>query len=273
MAGLWLTASGCAGDSGTVKQEAPPVEVTLRFEARVGDVPFACGQRLKELGTSQADAEPMDLRLYVHDVRLLRNGSEAAPLALTADDAWQSDSVALLDFEDASGRCSGGTQETNREIRGTAPSGDYTGVALRVGVPAAQNHLDLSLAAAPLNLPAMYWSWQGGYKYLKAELATATSSDGYLLHLGAQACGGSPATGVFNCQADNVAEITLMGDLLQPIALDVAQLFADVDLLSRPDMQTDIVPGCMSSPGDPECAPLLATLGLPAGEQKVFSLP
>lgn len=271
--GLLLAATACGESNEPSVSQEDHVSLTLRFEARVGELPFSCGQQLDALGTSGVEAEPMDLRLYVHDVRLLRDGGEPAPFSFEADGVWQSDTVALLDFEDASGRCSEGTEETNTLLRGRAPPGDYTGVVFRIGVPTAQNHLDLSTAAPPLNVPDLYWSWQGGYKYLKAELYTEGHHDGYLLHLGAQGCGGSPASGVFDCVAENLAEITLKGDISAPVTLGVVALFAGVDLAAQPDMQTDLVPGCMSGLGDPECAPLLAAFGLPSGEQKVFSLP
>jgi uncharacterized repeat protein (TIGR04052 family) len=268
--GCW----GCADATSEADAGAGHVELELELEfaARAGDEPFKCGRELSGLGSTEVSAEPLDLRLYVHDVELLRD--DAAPVAfeLVADDTWQSERVALLDFEDASGRCRGGTEETHTALRGRAPPGAYVGVSFRVGVPHALNHLDLSTAESPLDVPGMYWSWQGGYKYLRADVATAEHPDGYVFHLGAAGCAGSPANG-YDCADYNVARITLEGDISEAIVLDVKRLFADVDLASVPDQVSDLVPGCMSSATDPECARLLAALGLPEGEQRVFELP
>lgn len=260
---------GCVESSD--EDSSSRVELELAFSARVGDDPFACGRELRGFGTSAVDAEALDLRLYVHDVQLLREEADPVAFEMVPDGVWQSDRVALLDFEDASGRCSGGTAETHTRLHGVAPPGSYVGVSFRVGVPPEQNHLDLASAAAPLDVPGMYWSWQGGYKYLKAEVATAQHADGYLFHLGSAGCAGSPTSG-YDCADRNVAQITLKGNLEQPVTLDVKQLFAAVDLESVPDRDTDLVPGCMSSATDPECAPMLATLGLPRGEQRVFGV-
>jgi uncharacterized repeat protein (TIGR04052 family) len=266
--------SGCWG-CGDATSEADPdaggVERELAFLARAGDEPFECGRELSGLGSTEVSGEPLDLRLYLHDVELLRADAAPVPFELVADDTWQSERVALLDFEDASGRCRGGTEETHTVLIGRAPPGAYVGLSFRVGVPEALNHLDLSTAEPPLDVPGMYWSWQGGYKYLRADLATAEHPDGYVFHLGAAGCAGSPANG-YGCADYNVAPITLEGDIDRAIVLDVRRLFAEVDLATSPDLVSDLVPGCMSSATDPECARLLAPLGLPEGEQRVFEL-
>jgi uncharacterized repeat protein (TIGR04052 family) len=141
-----------------------------------------------------------------------------------------------------------------------------------IGVPPELDHLDLSTAAAPLDVPGMWWSWQGGYKYLRADLASAENADGFLFHLGAGGCQGAPQPG-YTCAADNLTTVVVMGDISQPIVLDLVPIFAGVDLQQVPDLKDDLVPGCMSSLDDPECEPMLGALGLPSGEQQVFSLP
>lgn len=268
-AGALVLALGCAGQP----SEPRPGAVEIQFVARVGEQPFACSETAKGLGTSSVSAEPLDLRLYVGSLELLREHGEIVPLELTPDDLWQSSQLALLDFEDAKARCQGGSKETNTRVRGRAPGyDDFVGLTFQLGVPPELNHLDLASAAPPLDVPGLWWSWQGGYKYLRADFATAENSDGFLFHLGASGCDGSPQAG-YSCLADNLAKITLMGDVRQPIALDVAELFAGVDLAIQPDQESDLVPGCMSSPLDPECVPMLQTLGLADGTQRVFSLP
>lgn len=266
----WLL-GGCSGGA---EADAPRAAATeLRFVAKAGPALFQCGSRLAGLGTGESPAEPLDLRLYVHDVELLREHAEPQPFELLPDAAWQSERLALLDFEDGSGGCEHGTEAMNTTLRGSAPErADYVGLRFTLGVPPELNHLDLATAKAPLNEPGMWWSWQGGYKYVRAELQTDANRDGYLFHLGAAGCEGSPSSG-FSCEQQRLATVTLQGDIEQPIALDVQALFADVDLQQTPNLKDDLVPGCMSNEADPECPPLLQRLGLPSGEQSVFSLP
>jgi uncharacterized repeat protein (TIGR04052 family) len=269
LAGVLL--GGCSGGHDAASAEAAATE--LHFVAKAGSAPFSCGSKLEGMGSGLAQAEPMDLRIYLHDVALRRETGDAVPFGLLPDAAWQSERLALLDFEDGSGRCEHGTEATNTTLRGSAPQHtDYVGLSFTLGVPPELNHLNLSTAEAPLNEPGMWWSWQGGYKYVRAELQTDANQDGYLFHLGADGCEGSPSAG-YECERQSLATITLLGDIRRPITLDLQALFAGVDLAQTPNLKDDLVPGCMSSPSDPECGPLFERLGLPTGEQTVFSLP
>ena len=266
-----VLASACSADATHDGTDQPAME--LRFDARMGQAAFACGGVLPHVGTSALVAEPLDLRLYVHDVKLLRENGEQVAFELAPDEQWQSTRVALLDFEDGSGRGDRGTEAVNTALRGSAPDHtDYVGLSFTLGVPADLDHLDLATAVAPLDVPGMWWSWQGGYKYLRAELSTPANPDGFLFHLGAANCVGSPANG-YVCEQRNLPRVTLLGDVHGRITLDLAALFAGVDLGQKPDLVSDLVPGCMSHDADPECPPLFATLGLPDGQQEVFSLP
>jgi uncharacterized repeat protein (TIGR04052 family) len=270
----WLTSmlalSSCAGTDAAAPDEA---RLTLTFAAQAGAQPFECGKPLSGMGQSGASVEPLDLRLYVHDVRLRLASGETTPLPLVADGVWQNERVALLDFEDGTGRCEAGTIETNARLVGRAPArADYVGVSFVVGVPSDLNHLDSATAAPPLDVPGLWWTWLSGYRYLRADLASAANADGFLFHLGAGACQGSPNTG-YSCAADNLPQITLEGDINRAIVLDLEPIFAQVDLEQRPDPEQDLAPGCQSNAADPQCAPMLRALGLPSGEQQVFSLP
>lgn len=179
---------------------------------------------------------------------------------------------------DNSGTCNTGSPATNFEVRGTAPAGDYTGIAFMVGLPEENNHLDAATAPAPFNAQGLWWSWSGGYKYMRIDMRPPTQEE-YFFHLGATACDGSVADG-FTCQYGNRAEIVL--DEFDPdaseVVVDAGAIFAGVDVDKKPDMMTDTLPGCMAFPGDPECVPMLAAFGLtylgddPAAGQQVFSV-
>ena len=94
-------------------------------------------------------------------------------MALDQDGIWQLDGSALLDFEDATAACANGTPETNAVVKGSVPEGQYMGLLFDIGLPFDQNHGDPTLAASPLNLTEMFWSWQAGYKFIKIDLSTA----------------------------------------------------------------------------------------------------
>ena len=44
--------------------------------------------------------------------------------------------------------------------------------------------------------------------------------------------------------------------------IDAATILAGVDVDRVPDGTTDMIPGCMAFPGDPECPAMMAPLGL-----------
>jgi len=254
-------------------------EVTLRFAPRVGDQPFACGREFSGVGTGAATVSPLDFRMYVHEVALVRASGERVPLAIHDDASWQHDGLVLLDFEDGSGTCMTGSPRTNLEVRGSVPDhDDYSGVEFVVGVPEAMNHLDGATAAAPLNAQGLWWSWAGGYKYMRLDLRPRTQPEFYF-HLGATSCDGSVKDG-FACAFANRPRIRLEGfdPDADEIAVDALQILAGVDVERVPDGTTDTLPGCMAFPGDPECPAMMAPLGLrfeseqPADEQAVFTV-
>lgn len=249
---------------------------SIQFRADVGGTPFACSSSFTNLGSSGVEAQLTDFRMYVHDLELLDAEDNATPLALDQDGKWQLETLALLDFEDGKGACSNGTADTRAVVTGTAPAGDYIKLRFKLGVPAAQNHLDVGTAESPLNLSALYWTWTDGYKYLRADAMTmGTAPAPFLMHLGATGCSGDPALGdTVTCSHENLTQITLDG--FDPAA-SVA-VFDYADLVSASDLTVNAggPPGCMAGTDDPECAPLFERLGLdltsgqPMGTQSAF---
>jgi uncharacterized repeat protein (TIGR04052 family) len=241
-----------------------PVEV--RFRAMVGTMPFACGTNYTNIGRTMGTWRPLDFRFYVSNVRLVTNTGAEVSVALTQDGTWQQDSLALLDFEDRTGECTAsGTAQTNTSVRGTAPSGTYNGLRFTLGVPFAMNHGNAATAPSPLNLSAMFWAWNAGYKFLKIDGRTTLPS--FNIHIGSTGCMGDGAGMVSSCSAPNRAEISLTGfdPTRNVVVADLAALVQNVDI----NMSTGS-PGCMSSPGDPECAPIFSNLGLTTGTQSFF---
>lgn len=156
---LGLTLVAC--DSG-------PQPMEIRFDARFGDDPARCDTRYDGIGAAGTTVEIGDARLYVSNLQLVRADGTTEPLVLDQETPWQHESVALLDFEDRTGRCSEvGTAEMNGIVRGSAPAGEYTGLSFDIGLPHEYNHGDATTAPSPLNVNAMYWNWQMGYIFAK----------------------------------------------------------------------------------------------------------
>ncbi|MCC6625555.1 MAG: metallo-mystery pair system four-Cys motif protein [Deltaproteobacteria bacterium] len=254
-----------------------PVEI--RFAAKVGAETFGCDKTFTGVGATPATAlEPLDFRLYVHDVRLVDAEGTEWPVTLEQDRLWQAGALALLDFEDKSGTCANGTVETNRSVRGTYDTGhvavDLVGVRFVVGVPFDDNHQDVATAESPLNLSGLYWNWNAGYKFTRLDMKVVGGT-GINLHVGSMGCQlGEGTTEVASCAAPNRPAIELTGfdPASDTIVIDYAAL---VDGLDLADDQGG-APGCMSAADDPECVTIFGhlgldiTTGLPASGQTAF---
>src|SRR5687768_8849542 len=86
---------------------ARSMPVELKFAAHVGQEPASCATTYSQIGTSQAAMFLQDFRIYVSAVRLIAKDGAEVPVALTVDDVWQNEQVALLDFENGGGNCNG----------------------------------------------------------------------------------------------------------------------------------------------------------------------
>jgi uncharacterized repeat protein (TIGR04052 family) len=241
------------------------VPVTLRLRAVVGDAPFTCGTSYPGIGTSKATITASDFRFYVHNVRLVNAKGDTVRAALQAKEPWQDSDVALVDFEDGTGSCTNGTPEVHPEVTVLAPKGSYTGAAFTLGVPFARNHGDLAAQTGPLSLSRLFWSWNGGYKFLRIDMRATvgdSSATGWVIHLGSTGCTGEAgAKSPTSCANANRAEVRLTNfDPAKDVV--VADLAA---LLSRSDVrknQPQTAMGCMSAPNDADCGGLFASLGL-----------
>lgn len=245
--------SACAG--GEVELD----DVSIPFAATFGDTPFSCDGSFA-VGTSGAEVRPIDMRFYVHNVAVL-SGGEEVPLALD-DNAFQGTingaQIALLDFEDNTSTCDTGSPDTHTEVTGKVPAGTVVeGVSFSIGVPDEANHLDAATGPAPLNVPGLWWTWSGGYKYMKIDMVAPENPE-FFFHMGATTCSGDPTSG-FSCAFGNVANVRLDG--ATSVAFDAGKLYTGVDV-NEPLAEGDAVPGCMAFAGDPECPAMFEPLGL-----------
>lgn len=238
--------------------------ITLHFAATVGAEVAQCGLTYAGIGVDAVDISFNDFRLYVANIELLTADGAAVPLQLEQDGVWQVANVALLDFEDGSATCSEiGNAALNGDVIGMAPAGEYVGVRFDLGVPFELNHQEVTAAASPLNIAAMWWNWQGGYKFIRVDLMTHTDDvQPWNIHLGSTGCV-SVAEVVppqEACTRPNITTVTFDTFDFENgvIAVDLAGLLAGVPLLDN----TPMPPGCMSGLDDPDCPALFVGLGL-----------
>jgi len=241
----------------------PTEEITLRFAAVVGDELFTCGSEYEGIGTTQATLIPSDFRFYVSDIRLVTEDGEEVPLSLDQEvRPWQLDDLALLDFEDGTGPCGSiGNSLLNDSVHGTVPHGEYTGVRFVMGVPFDVNHGNQATAPDPLSLGSLFWSWQGGYKFIRIDSINLSGQE-FRVHLGSTGCQGDPPRSpVTSCAQPNRVFVEL--DDFDPhsdlIVADLAALLADSNIeFNTPDTP----PGCMANQTDPDCDAVFANFGL-----------
>lgn len=253
---LVVAAQGCASEDETPDTSSGETKaINLQFQALVGDEPFECDGTYEGIGADGFDLTLSDARMFVHDVELLRKDGSAVPVVMDADGEWQRENLALIDFEDGSVGCRFGTEGTHTAVTGKAPEGEYDGVRFKVGVPFDDNHQDEATAKPPLNQTSMFWSWNGGYKFLRVD-GTAEEAGTVAMHLGSTGCKDEEeGTGVESCKYGNRATIELTGfdPAKEAIALDIERLFAD----TRSGTSF-----CISDPGEPACEGPFSHLGM-----------
>lgn len=256
--------------------------VTINFAAEIGGKPFSCAETYSGLGQPAASVRGVDYRMFVHSPALIRGDGSLQPIRLEQDGKWQHENVALLDFADAAAGCnSAGNSALNTSLRGSVPDGEYKGLAFQVGVPFDMNHVDPTLAPAPINTTAMFWNWQHGFRFLRIDLVPTDRAEdgpkGWFLHLGSTQCAGASKTEApTSCKNPNHMKVSF--DRFDPakntVVIDPAPVIAEANLrVNAPETS----PGCMSFPGDDDCTTVMKKLGLaygdiPAGEQQLLKV-
>lgn len=251
---------------------APAAPVAIRFVAEVNGRPFACSETYRGIGTSRATWQPQDLRLYVSDVARIDAAGAPVAVALDDDGTWQSRGVAMLDFEDRSGTCQNGTKETHTALLGTthvAQPSALRGLRFRIAVPFAQNHADASAAMPPLDQAGMFWSWQGGYKFLSVD-GRVNGKAGHSVHIGSTGCQMDGPNRVSGCAKPNIIEVDLphfdIGH--DVVVIDIGHLLSTSDLSGTAHPSAN---GCMGEPDNAACRPLFDVAGLTGRPQRFIS--
>lgn len=240
--------------------KAQTQSISINFQAVVGDKAFDCKEIYEGIGTTNSKMTVSDFKIYIQDVRLIGKNGKEISVNLTNDGKFQTEQVAMLDFENGEGNCGNGTKELNTAIRGSVPKGKYSGVKFTIGVPTEINHLDGTLQPSPLNITRMMWNWQIGYKFARIDTKTTGRPNGYVLHLGSTNCE-TDTSGKTSCKYANRPEFSFAKfDLAKDvIKVDLKALFANANVDKNKE-QTSA--GCMSFPGDDDCIGVFKSLGL-----------
>lgn len=245
--------------------------VQIQFKAALAGQPFECGKNYPQVGKPEQTVTPTDWRMFISDVSLLDARGQWIPFRLTPDGVWQIGQTALLDFENGKGVCLNGTTGINHTIKGQVPAKAYTGIKFKIGVPFDQNHGDPTSANPPLSTTAMFWNWQGGYKFIKFDALTSSGEfapssakrSAFAFHLGSTQCAGTMQTQppTTACQKPNIVQIELLGNdpRRTPIVFDMATLLSDTDVSHN---TSHTPPGCMSTSSDPDCTAIFRHLNL-----------
>lgn len=260
---FWLAAISMFG---ACAQEplVPTQPVEIQAVVTLAGAPVACNQNYQGWGKTYSLA---DARLYLSEVELFRLDSQSWEPMRLHEDPWQHQGVALLDFENAQGKCASfGSPTENRSLRGLVPEGAYSGLRFSVGMRPELNHLDPNVATGPFAETGMFWTWQSGYKFLKLDILSdrgpSESPIRYNLHLGSTGCS-SPAALMAPdapCARPNLARITLNGFDPSTQRINIALDSLIGPLLSAP---LTLETSCMGSPGQPEhCDAVMRNLGL-----------
>jgi len=237
---------------------------SIQVQPLVGDTPFSCASTVDGLGTTAASMWATDFRMFLHDIAVIEADGTRVPFAVEEDAQWQGQDTVLLDFADGQGRCEDANAETNDLITGTLPTGtEPVGIEFTVGLPPELNHIDAASAAAPFNDTGLWWTWSGGFKWVRLDFENE-AGDPFYFHHGATGCDGSPDTG-FDCAYANDTRIVV--DTFDPdsqsLSMDIGALFAGNDFDAPVDFAAgDFVKGCMAFGGDPECQPIFESLGI-----------
>lgn len=289
----------CGGSSTDSNNGVAKRSISIPFEAFAGTTEVNCGATLQSLGISGTDASLSDFKFFVHNVRLVTDEGAELPVALDDITGWQTDGIALLDFQDHLDFCNT-FDPTNAKLTNTVVHGRVAdlpvviaGIRFTLGVPSSHNHNNVTTATAPLNLPSMFWNWQGGYKHLRIDVKPSGgisrpsnsewSSSTWNFHLGSTNCSPDPTANTntpedVTCEYNNRPEISLDGFIENNsrIRIDYAALVMNSEL-SQDQAEKS---GCMSFMNDPECAETFNSLGLDydpsdmlsPSQQRVFSL-
>lgn len=182
-----------------------------------GDTPIACSKQFRH---SNDNWRIDDLRLFIHQLNL-SNGIQQQSLTFIPDDRQTVD-VAMLVFT-----CK--QRQLVAELAlNQAPDLSLGLLSFKVGVPFELNHQNPLTQSTPLNIPSMFWSWQGGHKFLRLDMTSNT--DNFIYHLGSTGCQSASRVRAPQqpCSQANVVDVTVRIKPKQSLTFDLKKLLSGV---------------------------------------------
>jgi uncharacterized repeat protein (TIGR04052 family) len=236
-------------------QKALPTKIT--FQAVYKNTAINCASTFSDVHELKS-SEPQkwqyqQLQFFIHGVEVNTSKNGWQPWLMTTN-ANQADNVALLgeicDRKNGKGYW-------QLELIPLDESVVVTDIRFTLGVPFALNHLNPLTQPSPLNEASMFWGWQGGHKFMRAELVS--QNDDWLFHLGSTGCKAlSPVRAPKNeCLYPNRVSVSL------PFTLENSTIEFDLALLVR-DVGLARKNSCQSAADEESCKMLFENLGLGA---------
>jgi uncharacterized repeat protein (TIGR04052 family) len=236
-------------------QKALPTKIT--FQAVYKNTAINCASTFSDVHELKS-SEPQkwqyqQLQFFIHGVEVNTRKNGWQPWLMTTN-ANQADNVALLgevcDRKNGKGYW-------QLELIPLDEAVVVTDIRFTLGIPFALNHLNPLTQPSPLNEASMFWGWQGGHKFMRAELVS--QNDDWLFHLGSTGCKAlSPVRAPKNeCLYPNRVSVSL------PFTLENSTIEFDLALLVR-DVRLARKNSCQSAADEKSCKILFKNLGLGA---------
>jgi uncharacterized repeat protein (TIGR04052 family) len=252
------------------------MDLSIEFGARIGSDSFRCGDSYLYQGLNNSEITPRDLRFFIHDVEMLDALSNPTKVTLNNDGVWQTNNIALLDFEDAVEPCDlNGTPETNTVITGQVPTGNYTGLRFKIGVPFEKNHSPLEDVPPPLTTESLFIDQFNGHAFFIYDFETLGQPNGWGLRVSSNGCNQDAMGNITGCVSPNVLQVSINTNA-QPPSIGIDSPFDPEretivlnlkDLLATSDVDANSFgtpTGCTSIPTDPECPVIMSVYGFGA---------
>lgn len=126
------------------------------------------------------------LQFFISDIQAKNNAGEWQNLPLKKSVFQSNNSVLLGEHCDESDTQKPNSTNWQLVLADNTNLNNFSHIRITLGLPFKVNHLNPLTQDSPLNIPSMFWSWQGGHKFLRLELLSA--SDHWLFHLGSVGC-------------------------------------------------------------------------------------
>lgn len=199
---------------------------TLNLTASYQNKTLSCGS--SQLSQTE-DWQIETLRFFVSKMAL-RRGGEWHEIQFHPND-WQHENVALVSLVVPD--CQ--SAQINHSLSFVSPIDwqDAEAIRFSMGVPFERNHLNPLTQPSPLNLPAMFWSWQLGHKFIRLDMGQPQPREGgWSFHLGSIGCQSASRMRApqLPCEQANLYQFELGAPNSNQLQLNLDQLLGGIAL-------------------------------------------